>query len=154
MRVALPTRSFRIREDSWGDGDFMAPRGNRFHHGIDLVVEPGEPIASMIDGKIDRVVYPYASDLEWTGLQLSNEYVKVYYFYCTAISELIGKRVNAGHVIALADDISQKYQDDNRSPMTPHLHVQVWIKPFNLLNSSGVPNSTDILIDPRVLIGE
>ncbi len=151
MKIHCPTASFKVRSDSKGDGEFGASRGDRMHLGLDLEVVPNfDVVYSMIDGKLDRIVYPYANDLSYTGLQLTNEFVKVYYFYCKPYHELVGLAVGAGQPIAKPQDISEKYGEE----MTPHIHVQVWVKAFQTLGPNNIPLAAGIIINPRILLGE
>ena len=124
LNMRLPFRG----TDSWGDGAYQSPRGDKLHKGIDYRVEPGSYILSPCIGEISKVGYPYG----WVENATNYRYVE--------ITDLIGNRHRVFYIdplvykgqtvsvlctIGVAQDISQKYQDPNLSPMTPHIHYEV-----------------------------
>jgi len=114
--------------DSWGSGAYKAPRGDKLHRGVDYTVTPGTYILSPCVGRVTKLGYPYG----WVENATNYRYVE--------ITDLIGNRHRVFYIeplvykgeavtvltpIGIAQDISQKYQDKNLSPMTPHLHLEV-----------------------------
>jgi|SRR5690606_2522309 len=118
---AAVTKNQKLRgDDPFGSGKFGAPRGNRKHNGIDLVVSPGQDIFSPITGKVTRIAYPYASDLSYKGLEIVNEQYQVKIFYINP-TVAIPSVVTAGQKIAEAQNIAAKYG----STMTNHVHFEI-----------------------------
>jgi hypothetical protein len=144
-----------IRNDLWGDGAFGSRRGSKFHDGIDILVQPGDPIFSMIDGVIEKVDYPYASDLSWTGIQIGNDKVRTEIWYMTPNIPSGNLFVREGDLIGTAQDISHKYPPTEKipGPMTPHIHVRVTLKAFTVI-ANGRYVSYEIYVDPNLFIGE
>ena len=111
-----------IRSDSEGGGRFGDRRGpTRVHDGLDVVCVPGQKVLSPISGVFTRIVYPYASDLSWSGVEIKNEDFWIWMFYIDPRRSLLKTYVLAGDVIGAAQDISRKYG----AAMTPHIHLQV-----------------------------
>lgn len=115
----------------WGCGHFGASRGKkRTHKGLDIVVKTGETIFSPISGEVTRFPFPYAGDINYTGIELKNETYKVKIFYVKPTVK-IGTKVSKGTPIATAQNISAKYS----SSMTNHAHIEVYdIKTGKLIN--------------------
>ena len=114
--------------DSWGSGAYQSPRGGKKHKGVDYACEPGSYILSPCIGRVTKLGYPYG----WVENATNYRYVE--------ITDLIGNRHRIFYIeplvykgeavtvltsIGIAQDISQKYQDPNLSPMTPHIHYEV-----------------------------
>ena len=112
-----------VRSDSMGDGHFGASRdgGTRLHNGTDFICNPGQEVASPIDGKIVRVAKPYANDSNYSGVAIENGQMSIQMFYLEPYSDLIGKLVRQGDPIGTAQDIAAKYG----GVMVPHIHLQV-----------------------------
>jgi hypothetical protein len=147
-----------VRSDSWGDGNFGSPRGQtsdgatKPHDGLDLTVEPGEPIFSMIDGVVEKIDHPYASDLNWTGIQIGNGEIRTEIWYM--VPTVQQGFVERGEQIGVAQDISQKYGfHEERGFMTPHIHVRVTLMAFTVL-ANGRYVSYEQHVDPLLFIGE
>jgi hypothetical protein len=128
--------------DAFGSGIFGASRrkwtGSKYvtykHQGIDIIVKPGENILSPITGKINRIAYP-SDDHTWKGIEIENEkyIIKIFYVSPTKTSG----QITAGEKIAVAQDISQKYNTATQK-MTPHAHIEVRDKKTNkLLNPTS-----------------
>jgi hypothetical protein len=158
MEFVQPVGLVKVRQDRWGNGRFGMPRGTspdgskKYHDGLDLEVEPGDPIFSPINGKIDKVDYPYASDLFWTGLQISNNMVRVEVWYMNPF--ITAGRVNAGQQIGVAQDISKRYPptEDFNYIMKPHIHLRVTLLPFTVL-ADGRYVSFEQHVDPELFLG-
>ena len=120
-----------VRSDSMGDGHYLAPRGSRKHYGVDYVVVPGENILMPFPGEMLREARPYAdSDLSGCVLQGTHCCLKI--FYLKPFLHLVGRKLPAGTVIGLADDVRRKYG----SRMVPHIHCQV--EHFNVDKLFGI----------------
>ena len=125
-----PTGSLEIRSDSEGDGHFLAKRGHRLHHGVDLKVFPGQPIVAPVPCLIVREAYPYAGDTKWRGVELRASGMVIHIYYMVVDEILLGTEVLQGEQIGIAQNISQKYS----SAMTPHIHLEIKaINPINLI---------------------
>lgn len=111
----------RIRgKDAHGSGVFGASRGNRTHEGIDIITITNEDIYSPISGIVKRYAYPYANDLKYKGIIISNNDFEVKIFYINPVV-LVGAKVEAGQFIGKAQNISSKYTPG----MINHLHLEV-----------------------------
>jgi murein DD-endopeptidase MepM/ murein hydrolase activator NlpD len=124
--VAKITDDFELRDcDAKGCGHFHASRGDRLHFGIDVKVKKGQYVYSPINGYFNRVSVPYASDLKYKGVEIIgtgiHKGLKVKMWYCKHAVPLQTK-LEAGSIIAIAQDISEKYG----SSMTPHVHFQMY----------------------------
>ncbi|QEE49636.1 M23 family metallopeptidase [Flavobacterium alkalisoli] len=119
--------------DPLGCGHFGAPRGTRTHQGIDIIATPGQDILSPITGKVNRIAYPYASDMSYKRLEIENEQYTVKIFYI-APAVPVGSVVMAGSKIAVAQNISAKHG----ASMINHVHIEV-------------RNALGKLIDPTTL---
>ena len=109
-----------IRSDSMGCGLYGAPRGDRKHNGLDYCCDPGQTVVSPIDGKIIRVALPYAG-AKYTGLMIEGHQITITMFYISPLPYIVGKDVKAGDVVAIAQDISEKYGHG----MLPHVHLRI-----------------------------
>ena len=162
MRVGCPVEVYNVRSDKWGSGHFGAGRGNhsdgakKYHDGLDLVVEPGELIWSPIDGVVEKVDYPYGSDLSWKGIQIVNGKMRAELWYMEPDEALIGEYVYVGDPIGKAQDISLKYRDPKKvlkyGIMTPHIHLRFTNLPgMYLIN--GRWSQYEITLDPALFMG-
>lgn len=119
-----------IREDEAGSGGFGAPRGNRFHDGIDWLCVPGDDVQAPCDCRIMRIIYPYGDDLSYRGAVLEGKLsgkVFVIMFYVDVKDEMVGKILKQGDVIGKAQDVTARYPNQG---MKPHVHMSVY-KPYN-----------------------
>lgn len=121
-KMIAPVSPFKIRNDRAGSGVFGAGRGNRKHAGIDIECVPGEVVVSPISGTLKRVVYPYRGNTTYKGADVTSGSETVRIFYFVPDPEKIGKTVQAGERIGIAQDITKKYPG---SGMKPHLHIEV-----------------------------
>jgi hypothetical protein len=143
-----------VRDDEWGKGHFGARRGSKCHDGVDLIVTPGQPIFSMIDGLVEKYEQCYTSDARWHGVQIANAMLRVELWYMEAKNTVaVDEYVNAGQMIGVAQDISEKYPPTEKIPheMTPHIHVRVTLRSFSAI-ASGRYISFDQYIDPTLLL--
>jgi len=163
MRFGCPTPEFEVRSDKHGSGNFGAGRGmhadrsQKFHDGLDLIVVPGDTIRSPIDGMVEKVDYPYRTDLKWTGIQIANGRVRVEIWYMEPNVLLIDTYVHVGDKIGIAQDISKKYNTEKRikkygGKMLPHVHMRVKNLPLAYL-INGKWAQYEITLDPRLFLG-
>jgi murein DD-endopeptidase MepM/ murein hydrolase activator NlpD len=146
----LPT----VRNDEWGNGNFGSARGSKKHDGTDLVVTPGQPIFSMIDGTVEKYEQCYLYDTRWKGVQIANAQLRVELWYMDPSNTVaVGQFVQAGQHIGVAQDISIKYPPTEKIPhdMTPHLHVRVTLRAFTTI-ADGRYVSFEQYIDPLLLL--
>jgi murein DD-endopeptidase MepM/ murein hydrolase activator NlpD len=113
----------------WGCGSFGASRGDRKHNGLDIVTTPGQTIFSPISGKVTRFPYPYAGDLNYTGIEIINSSYKVKIFYMKS-TVAIGTQVTKGQAIGVSQNIAAKYS----TQMTNHVHIEVYSASGKLLD--------------------
>lgn len=155
MRTESPVFPCTVRSDGRGDGSFGASRGilpggrGKFHDGVDLVVSPGQLITSPINGTVEKIEYPYASDLRWTGIQLRNHLIRCEIWYMTPKDGLVGTYVSIGWPLGYAQDISEKYPQNEDGKMTPHIHVRMSLLPFSFL-VDGAYKDKSVFLDPMI----
>jgi len=146
----LPTQ----RADEWGSGHFGARRGSKKHDGLDLIVTPGQPIFSMIDGTVEKYEQCYLHDTRWKGVQIANAQLRVELWYMDPTNTVaVDEFVQAGQMVGVAQDISIKYPPTEKIPhdMTPHLHVRVTLRAFTTI-ANGRYVSFEQYIDPSLLL--
>jgi hypothetical protein len=120
-----PTGKGLRRADKWGRGVYGASRdhGKKKHKGADYECEPGQDIIAPVGGVIVRESRPYPHP-DWfsrySGLIIENKYMEIRMFYLEPVRSLIGKTVNAGDLVGIAQDISIRYPD-----MMPHIHLEI-----------------------------
>ena len=155
MKSSSPTGEWPVvRNDGWGQGRFGSRRGSKKHDGLDLVVTPGQPIFSMIDGTVEKYEQCYLSDNRWHGVQIANSLLRVELWYMEASNTVaVGEFVLAGQMVGVAQDISVKYPPtDAEGDMTPHLHVRVTLRAFTTI-ANGRYVSFEQYFDPSLLLG-
>lgn len=113
------------RNDKAGAGHFNAARGNRTHNGIDLDCMPGSLIESPVHGKITKFGYPYADDLSWRYVEVTDcDHRRHRLFYVILSDGLeIGQSVCVGDVVGALQDIRERYPEE--PDMHPHLHYEI-----------------------------
>ncbi len=137
-RITNPVEGGIMRgKDGRGEGYFGAKRGHGPHQGVDIVVKPGQVVVSPVNGKVVRTnVRPYGDDSKYGGVEIESEDGhRIKMFYVTP-NIPTGTRVKAGEPVGTAQDISQKYPDRGKGPMTPHVHVEVR-KDGEIINPTG-----------------
>lgn len=110
-----------IRNDSAGQGHYGARRGSRLHKGVDYVCTPEQPVVAPIAGVVTRKVYAYVDDPQWVGLEIRGKRATVKLLYVAPLDNVMGRWVEAGANIGLAQDISKRYSPQ----MTPHVHTEI-----------------------------
>jgi murein DD-endopeptidase MepM/ murein hydrolase activator NlpD len=144
-----------VRSDEWGNGQFGARRGTKKHDGVDLVVTPGQPIYSMISGIVEKYEQCYLYESRWRGVQIANTQLRVELWYMDPRNTVaVDEFVNAGQMIGVAQDISERYPRSKKVPfdMIPHLHVRVTLRAFTTI-ANGRYVSYEQYIDPTLLLG-
>jgi murein DD-endopeptidase MepM/ murein hydrolase activator NlpD len=139
MKIVLPVPATEIRSDPAGSGAFKASRvtkvkgkaANRIHKGIDLVCDPGDLVVAPITGKVFKIGYPYATDLDYRYVEIRNGSglsCRVFYVEPDVVK---GQMVEAGERIGHAQDVSAHYKFDSRggiryrtNKMLPHVHLE------------------------------
>lgn len=127
--LVMNLENYEIRNDSGGSGYFGASRVKNIkgiktrykHEGVDYLVTPGMEIYSPVTGRIKRLAYPYA-DKSYEGIVLEAKRLSLKIFYIKVHQELVGRIVQLGQNIGIAQDISKRYPEYN---IKPHIHVQV-----------------------------
>jgi murein DD-endopeptidase MepM/ murein hydrolase activator NlpD len=111
-------------QDVHGSGAYLAKRGSRLHHGVDLVTEINEPIKSFCCGIVSKIGYPYEPTDKGKGhfryvqvTDLSN--IKVRVFYINPLVR-VGDTVHKGEIIGTSQDLTQVYPC-----ITQHIHFEV-----------------------------
>jgi len=155
MRIEVPVLPCKVRSDNRGNGNFGASRGvnpdgsRDFHDGVDLEVEPGQAVVAPFNAYVEKIEYPYASDLSWKGVQISNDRVRCEIWYMEPRLSIIKTHVGIGHILGYAQDISLKYPPNEHGAMTPHIHVRVSLKPFTYL-IDGRYQQKSVFVDPLI----
>ena len=108
--------------DPTGHGYYGAKRGNRKHKGLDLVAVPLTDVFSPIDGVITKLGYPYAGNLTFRYVEITNDIYRVRVMYCQPKSLVVGKRVFEADKIGEVQDIA-KYWNPK---MKNHIHFEVY----------------------------
>ena len=110
----------RFREcDDWGCGHFGASRGDRKHNGLDIVELPGDPVFCFNRGIVTKIGYPYANDLSFRYVEITDAGVRWRYFYCEPIVN-VGDEVEAYTQIGTAQGLGERYPG-----ITPHVHLEI-----------------------------
>lgn len=112
--------------DQWGSGAFRASRGNRVHKGIDYIASPGFAIDTPIDGVVTKFGYPYADDLKFRYVQITDQSGLKHRFFYVSPTIQIGSKVERGDKVGEAQDIAGKYSKPSKM-MKPHVHYEIMI---------------------------
>ncbi len=123
------------RNDDEGKGWFGAPRVGGTHKGTDILANPGDPIVSPIEGKVENRLMVYSD-----GITSKKPWLKVFrsvhirgtgpykgmlvkLYYVDGKGPRIGEKVKAGTTVL---GLLQNVGKDHRAPrMKPHVHVRV-----------------------------
>lgn len=115
-----------IRElDAAGGGRYLSSRGTRHHEAYDYLVNPGDLIVSPVDGKIDRIGFPYPGNRQLMFVQIIGRNGVVARVMYVASSLPKGTNVSAGQFLGIAQDVRTQYPSANG--MRAHIHVDVSI---------------------------
>jgi peptidoglycan hydrolase-like protein with peptidoglycan-binding domain len=116
LRAPLPRASIAL---AWPIvapvGDLYGPRGNRFHAGIDLVADTGEPVHTAAAGRVTWVGYRDGWGLLVTVAHENG--VRTLYAHLSKASVELGQTVAAGAVVGTVGATGHA--------TGPHLHFEV-----------------------------
>jgi murein DD-endopeptidase MepM/ murein hydrolase activator NlpD len=111
------------KPDRYGQGHYLAKRGDRVHEGVDLHVEPYSPYFSDVTGTVTRWGYPYANDLNFRLMEIRvDAQTIIKYMYINPIVRP-GHVVRVGQKLGVIQDLTEKYPGINN-----HVHFEVWIE--------------------------
>ena len=113
-----------IRNDAWGSGEFEAPRGDKKHKGIDYSAPVGSIIKAPISGWITKLGYPYADDLSYRYVEITDHNrLKHRFFYVEPTVKEQGI-ITKYTPIGIAQDIQKRYTTKNKR-MDNHIHYEI-----------------------------
>lgn len=118
----LPKRG----SDAFGSGEFHASRGSRKHKGIDYSCFPDSVIRSPVFGKVTKLGYPYADDLSFRYVQVTDEADNDHRFFYVEPGVKVGDTIAPGDAIGTAQDVAAKHSTANRK-MKNHIHYEILI---------------------------
>lgn len=146
LNIISPTGKGIRPQDPWGQGKFLAPRGEKPHRGTDFVCEPGQMVVSPVDGKVVREAWPYKGFSHYRGILITNDFALFKMFYLTPFPRIlhVGYKLKQGQEIGLAQDISKR--KEKYKGMIPHIHLEIQVHGNNLLSGKAE------YIDPEVLL--
>jgi len=124
VQLIDPAGSFEIRSDRAGDGRYRAPRGDRWHLGVDTLASPGEVARAPMAGILVRSGQCYADDDRFRLLVIECEPWECKSMYVVPFAHLIGQRVRLGQNIGTVQDITQRSDYAERG-MRPHIHTEL-----------------------------
>lgn len=116
-----------VRYDSWGCGEFGAPRksGDRRyqHKGVDYAAQAGSVVVSPLAGRVSRLGYCYAT----TGLRAEYRLIEIIdelgatvrFLYLRPLVE-VGQKIAIGDEIGAVQDLSKIY-----TGMKNHCHIDI-----------------------------
>ena len=105
--------------DKWGCGHFGASRGDRKHNGVDLVWTPGDRAFCLMCGIVTKLGYPYADDLSFRYVEITEDGNRWRYFYVDPI-------VNVGDELDAYTEIGEYQGLGERYPgITEHVHCEI-----------------------------
>lgn len=108
--------------DSHGSGHFGASRGNRTHNGQDYYSPVGTMIASPVTGVVTKIGYPYADDLSFRYVEVTDK-IKLRHrvFYIHPLVDIkVGVKVSKDSGIGITQDLSKKHHG-----IRPHVHYEI-----------------------------
>ena len=110
--------------DAQGSGAFGAARGGRTHQGTDYIATPGQDVHAVISGRVTRIGYPYANDLTYRLIDITNNQDDVArHFYVQPRAGLsVGDNVNGGAAIGTAQRLGNR---PGFTGITEHVHVEI-----------------------------
>ena len=114
---------YKIRKcDSKGCGSFGASRGSRKHEGIDLVLDSGDKFLSPVDGKVTKIGFPYADDLNFRYVQVTDKDDKKHRFFYLSPSVVMFQKVKVSTILGYGQTLKTRYHG-----ITDHVHYEVKI---------------------------
>lgn len=132
----LTFKSPKRGTDSFGSGEFGAPRGRRKHKGIDYTAAVDSSFLSKVRGTVTKLGWAYANE-DYRYVEVTTQdTAKHRFFYVKPRRGLkVGTNVQAGDTLGTVQDIAGRYNDSTRT-MKNHVHYEILV--------SGKP------IDPEV----
>ena len=130
FRIAPPIRTM----DKHGTGEYLAPRGNRKHNGIDLACAVGSEVFSPVAGTVTKLGYPYGSGTGGASDADPYRYVEVTdemgrrhrVFYIDPNDDNINltdlDEVDQDTIIGIVQDLTRRYEG-----ITPHVHYEIMV---------------------------
>lgn len=123
MKLEKPLKEIKLRgNDPTGHGYYGAKRGNRKHKGLDLVSMPKDVVSSLIDGVVTKIGYPYAGNLTFRYVEVTNDTYRVRVMYIFPKNISVGDRVFKGQQIGETQDIASFWNPR----MLNHIHIEVY----------------------------
>lgn len=124
LTASLPVR----RSDDWGSGHFGAPRGDRFHNGVDFICPPNAAVRAVSAGTVTKIGHPYAdgegaynsSQPYWYVEVTTGTRHRVRYLYvqpCVAKGQVI----HEGQELGLCQSLQRRYPG-----ISDHIHFEVY----------------------------
>ena len=105
--------------DGHGCGHYGASRGTRTHKGVDLNCRPRTLVYSPVAGTVTKLGYPYADDLSYRYVEISENGYAFRVFYVDPLVEQ-GQKVGKASIIGEAQDLRSRY-----SGITCHVHLEI-----------------------------
>lgn len=118
-----PLKEIVLRgNDPTGHGYYGAKRGNSKHKGVDIVAKPNEDVFTPIHGVITKLGYPYAKNLKFRYVEITNDTYRIRLMYVSPKKISVGNRVFEGQKIGKAQDIASYWNPK----MKNHIHVEAY----------------------------
>jgi murein DD-endopeptidase MepM/ murein hydrolase activator NlpD len=120
---ANPTGEAPRQRDSYGDGEFRAPRdgGQRRHEGVDYIAEPGQPVKAPMSGYVAHVGFAYPGDQRFHFVEIANPALGY-----TARVFYVDPKVQEGQAVHVGDVIGTDHSLQGRYPgITNHVHLEI-----------------------------
>lgn len=124
-RATLPRRG----QDSWGSGEFGAPRGDRTHNGVDFACYPGTLIYPVHVGRVSKLGWPYSDDSSFRYVEITDERgYRCRYFY---VEPSVNEEQNVGlyTVLGKSQELGGRYEN-----ITEHVHIEVYRPDGKIIN--------------------
>lgn len=126
LAYAKPTGLAMRGTDSYGSGQYGAPRGFRTHDGADYVATHGQLVKSPMSGKVTKISKPYASGIDalvLSGVEIvASDGTTCWVWYMQPSVNIVGSVVKAGiSTIGIAKTLQNRYPNG----MTDHVHVRI-----------------------------
>lgn len=112
------------KQDSYGAGHYLAPRGDKRHQGIDFAAYPDSILLSDVEGVIKRIGHPYDPKSYkggYTLVEITCENATVKYMYIEPFVP-VGCLIEKGDIIGKVQDLGKIYPN-----IINHYHAEVWI---------------------------
>ncbi len=106
--------------DEFGSGEYGASRGDRTHNGTDFVAAANEPVYSPVAGTVTKLGYPYADDLSYRYIEVTESSgYKVRLFYVSP-SVQVGASVALRTRLGSVQSLQKRYDG-----IIDHVHLEV-----------------------------